>query len=226
MSDHYREWDAAYLLGALSPTERRAYEEHLGECPECAADLVALAGVRGTLAVLPDERALATISGTGPNPPSPPNLLPGLVRSVQRDRRKRRYRLGAVVAAVAVTAAAVGAVVAVPLTREEPQGDYVVMAQTVSSKLSADARLVDERWGTTIEISCRYDELATPSERARGYELYVTDKSGKATLIASWNASPGTTVKPAATTKLSRGDIRGLDIRSSETGRVLLAVQF
>jgi hypothetical protein len=220
VSDPYREWDAAYLLGALSANDRRAYEEHLRTCDECSSDVASLVGVPGMLAVVPEDRALATITAT------PPNLLPGLVRSVQRDTRKRRIRLGGLMAGIAAAAAVIGAVVAIPLSREEPQGDYVVLAQTVSSKLSADARLVPERWGTTIEISCRYDELATPSERARGYELYVTGPSGKAQLLASWTAAPGTTVKPAATTKLQRGEIRALDIRSSETGRVLLAVHF
>ena len=220
MSDPYRDWDAAYLLGALSASDRRAYEEHLRTCAECSAEVGSLAGVPGPLALVPDDRALATLSE------SPPNLLPGLVRAVQEDRRRRRFRLAGVIAGVAATAAAIGVVVAIPLAREEPQGDYVVLAQTVSSKLTADARLVEERWGTTIEISCRYDELATPSERARGYDLYVTDESGKASLIASWTASPGTTVKPAATTKLRRSEIKALDIRSSESGRILLAVHF
>ncbi|TWD81392.1 putative zinc finger protein [Kribbella amoyensis] len=220
MSDPYRDWDAAYLLGALSATDRRTYEEHLRTCDECSAEVASLAGVPGTLALLPDDRALATLDA------APPNLLPGLVRAVQRDRRRRRFRLAGVLTGVAAVAAAIGAVVAFPLAREEPQGDYVVLAQTVASKLTADARLVEERWGTTIEISCRYDELATPSERARGYDLYVTDKSGKSTLIASWTAAPGTTVKPAATTKLHRSEIASLDIRGSESGRVLLAVHF
>ncbi|MEU4290008.1 zf-HC2 domain-containing protein [Kribbella sp. NPDC026596] len=220
MSDPYREWDAAYLLGALSAKDRRAYEEHLQTCDECSAGVGSLAGVPGTLTALPADRALATIND------APPNLLPDLVRTVQRDVRRRRVRLGVLMTGVAVAAAVIGAVIAIPLTREQPQGDYVVLAQTVASKLSADARLVPERWGTTIEISCRYDELATPSERARGYELYVTDTSGKSQLLASWTASPGTTVKPAATTKLQRNEIQALDIRSSETGRVLLAVHF
>ncbi|MFF0338310.1 anti-sigma factor family protein [Kribbella sp. NPDC004875] len=220
MSDPYREWDAAYLLGALSTKDRREYEEHLHTCAECAAEVGSLAGVPGMLAALPAERALATITA------EPPNLLPGLVRGVQRDRRRRRVRFAALTTGIAVAAAAIGVVIAIPLTRDQPRGDYVVLAQTVSSKLSADARLVPEPWGTTIEISCRYDELATPSERSRGYELYVTDASGKVQLIASWTSSPGTTVKPAATTKLQRSEIRGLDIRSSETGRVLLAVHF
>jgi len=220
VSDPFKEWDAAYLLGALSAKDRRAYEEHLRTCDECSAEVASLAGVPGTLAALPDDRALATITA------DPPNLLPGLVRSVRVDTRKRRVRIGMAMAGVAASAAVVGGLVAIPLSREEPQGDYVVLAQTVASKLSADARLVPERWGTTIEISCRYDELATPSERARGYELYVTDTSGKSQLIASWTAAPGTTVKPAATTKLQRSEIKALDIRSSESGRILLAVHF
>jgi hypothetical protein len=220
MSDPYQEWDAAYLLGALSPGERRDYEEHLKTCPDCSAEVASLAGVPGTLKVLSDDRALATITA------APPNVLPGLVRGVQRERRQRRFRLAVVVAGVAATAAVAGGVITGTLRKEVPTGDTVVLAQTVASKLSADARLVDEPWGTTIEISCRYDELATPSERARGYELYVTDDTGKATLLASWTAAPGTTVKPATTTKLHRDQIRGLDIRGAESGRVLLAVHF
>jgi hypothetical protein len=220
VTDPYAEWDAAYALGALSEKDERQYEAHLRTCAECSAASTSLQGVTKALKALPAERALATVAQ------DPPNLLPGLVRDVQRDRRRQRIRIGALTTGIAVAAAAVGVVVAIPLTRDEPEGDYVVLAQTVSSKLSADARLVPERWGTTIEISCRYDELATPSERARGYELYVTDASGKAQLIASWTSQPGTTVKPAATTKLQRNEIKALDIRSSETGRVLLAVRF
>ena len=220
MSDPYREWDAAYLLGALSAKDRRAYEEHLHACADCSAAVASLAGVPGMMAALPADRALATV------PTEPPNLLPGLARRVQRDRRRRRIRFGALATAGAVAAGVIGAFVMVPLTRDDPKGDYVVLSQTVSSKLTADARLVPEPWGTTIEISCKYDELATPSERARGYELYVTDRAGKVQLIASWTSAPGTTVKPAATTKLKRDEIQALDIRSSETGRVLLAVRF
>ncbi len=220
MSDQYREWDAAYLLGALSAADRRTYEEHLHTCPDCSAEIASLAGVPGTLAVLPEDRALATITA------APPNLLPGLVRTVQHDRRLRRYRLAALVAGVAATAAVAGIVIQGTLQRDAPAGDTVVLAQTVASKLTADARLVEEPWGTTIEISCRYEKLATQSEKVRGYELYVTDESGKATLLASWTAAPGTTVKPATTTKLHRHQIKGLDIRGAESGRILLAINF
>ena len=40
--DTYREWDAAYVMGALSRTERREYEQHCAECEDCARDVAAL----------------------------------------------------------------------------------------------------------------------------------------------------------------------------------------
>ena len=43
--------DAAYVLGALSPVDRRAYEEHLRECSACQASVRSLAGLPGLLAL-------------------------------------------------------------------------------------------------------------------------------------------------------------------------------
>ena len=35
--DQYKEWDAAYVLGALSHDERKEYEAHLMQCSNCSA---------------------------------------------------------------------------------------------------------------------------------------------------------------------------------------------
>jgi anti-sigma factor RsiW len=40
----------AYLLGALDPSERRTFEEHLRTCVTCGQELTALAGLPGMLA--------------------------------------------------------------------------------------------------------------------------------------------------------------------------------
>jgi len=45
----FSDWDAAYILGALSPEDRRAYEKHLAETPASAAELSELAGLPGVL---------------------------------------------------------------------------------------------------------------------------------------------------------------------------------
>ena len=50
-------WDAAYVLGALSPAERREFEEHLAGCPACQAAVSELAGMPGLLAQVPPEDA-------------------------------------------------------------------------------------------------------------------------------------------------------------------------
>jgi len=57
--DRFREWDAAYVLGALSAEDRHAYERHLPGCPACAAAVAELAGMPGILAALPAAEALA-----------------------------------------------------------------------------------------------------------------------------------------------------------------------
>jgi len=56
--DRYALWDAAYMLGSLSSTERREYENHLSGCPSC----------RASVAVMPsslDARVTLTSQGWG-----------------------------------------------------------------------------------------------------------------------------------------------------------------
>lgn len=43
---------AVYVLGALSPIERRAFEAHLSRCHQCRDDLASVAGLPGLLARL------------------------------------------------------------------------------------------------------------------------------------------------------------------------------
>ena len=57
--DKFAQWDAAYVLGALSPAERREFEEHLATCPHCQAAVSELAGIPGLLAqVSPADAAM------------------------------------------------------------------------------------------------------------------------------------------------------------------------
>jgi len=49
----FAEWDAAYVLGALAPVDRRAYEDHLAGCGRCRAAVAELAPLPGLLARAP-----------------------------------------------------------------------------------------------------------------------------------------------------------------------------
>ncbi|MEU4744522.1 zf-HC2 domain-containing protein, partial [Actinosynnema sp. NPDC023658] len=77
--DPYRDWGAAYVLGSLSPGERREFEGHLAGCPECAGDVSSFAGVPGILSAVPRDRALDLLEpGTDEDGP-PATVLTGLL---------------------------------------------------------------------------------------------------------------------------------------------------
>ena len=98
--------DAAYLLDALEPEQREAFEGHLRRCPICR-DRVA------EFADLPRVLARADISAWVPESP-PDTLLPRLLRQVTASRRRRAWRIGslAVAAACLLALLATGGVLA------------------------------------------------------------------------------------------------------------------
>ena len=64
MSDCGFEYDAgSYVLGALSPEDRVAFERHLPGCPACAQSVRELAGLPGLLSRIPAETFEAERSG-------------------------------------------------------------------------------------------------------------------------------------------------------------------
>ncbi|MEV0892521.1 zf-HC2 domain-containing protein [Promicromonospora sp. NPDC050262] len=121
--DRYAEWDAAYVLGALSPSDRRTYERHLAECAACRAAVAELAGLPGLLGTISPAHAEALVAeapgpaglpdgGAPPGEPAPgrpADVVPltGLARAARRSRFRRRA-LGAVAASALVVAGAVG----------------------------------------------------------------------------------------------------------------------
>jgi anti-sigma factor RsiW len=130
-----REWDASYVLGMLSPDERRQFEQHLAGCAACQASVAELAGLPGVLSLLTAEEAEALdapagaggTAGTGSGSASPrarvPRLLGaaagaadaagapagsgGSVQELARAVRRRRTRTRRRGFAVALAAAAV-----------------------------------------------------------------------------------------------------------------------
>lgn len=101
--DPFREWDGAYVLGALSTADRLAYEQHLAQCASCEREVCGLAGVTALLSRVPEAWAVQSLN-TGPEVPAA--VLPRLVRAV-----RRRHLL--VTAAAVLVAAVTGAVLGV-----------------------------------------------------------------------------------------------------------------
>ncbi|KZC94374.1 MULTISPECIES: anti-sigma factor family protein [Clavibacter] len=65
-ADDIHEWDAAYVLGSLSATDRAQFEAHLTRCDACTRSLADLAGLPGVLRMLPVEDALALLDEPDP----------------------------------------------------------------------------------------------------------------------------------------------------------------
>lgn len=220
--DEFADWDAAYVLGALSTSERAAYERHLADCAECAEAVRGLAVIPGLLGKVPADE----VPG-GDLDPLPADLLTR-TRSAAEDevsRSRRRRRGMASMLAVAASAALIvsGLAVGGVLWAERdsaPPGVTVAMHQVRSNPLRASVRLVDRAWGTEVDMTCTYP-AETGWDGRTVYALYVVDDSGHATSISTWSAGPGSTSRLTAATAVPRSEIAHLQIRGSD-GRVLL----
>ena len=238
--DKFAQWDAAYVLGALSPAERREFEEHLAGCPACQAAVSELAALPGLLAqISPADAAMlsladdsaayaetpelsaaqADVIDQGP----PPSLLPKMIKTV-RTRRRR------IVAAVAGIAAAVLLVIGgiavgtglLPLGPDDPH--RVAFAPVAPSAITAVADVIPVPDGTQIKVECVYAEVNDPRPGSghETYSIFVVDRSGHASEIKEWPATPNKQMRPSGTTPLRVSQISDLEIRQSETNEVLL----
>lgn len=210
-TDPYREWDAAYVLGALSPADRRDYEEHLAGCDACRAAVAELAGLPGLLASVPAEHALASdprtaVSGDagggtdagddGDRADVVP--LAALAGEARRSRRRRRSLVA--VAASALLVGGVGAGLALGGAGEgpgpAPSSPAVAQPTTVDLEpvgtvdVRASLSATSRPWGTSLEWSCSYPPRAGyGTGDAPTYELVLVDDDGGRTVAATWTGS-------------------------------------
>jgi hypothetical protein len=212
----YREWDAAYVLGSLSPDERREYEEHLKTCESCAQQVAELSGLPAILSALPQEQAVELLD-------EPQDMMPTLITAARKSRRWTRIGIAAAV----VAAAALGAVLAVVLRPGGPTeagGVTTQLTQTIPSPVTASVTLVEEPWGTRIDVKCEYG--GQQGGRALPYTLFIADSSGALTRVGSWSAGPGTSMTPTATTDVPRGQITRIEIRLATNDKTVLEARF
>ncbi|HEY2197892.1 MAG TPA: zf-HC2 domain-containing protein, partial [Mycobacterium sp.] len=74
--DKYAHWDAAYVLGSLSETDRREFEAHLDECRTCWDAVTELAGMPALLSLLDLDDIADEDDPVAVRPPLPqPDLI-------------------------------------------------------------------------------------------------------------------------------------------------------
>ncbi|HJQ46811.1 MAG TPA: zf-HC2 domain-containing protein [Amycolatopsis sp.] len=204
-TDPFETYDAAYVLGALSPEDRAEFEAHLKECADCARAVQELAGLPGLLSQVTPEMV--------PAEEPPPWLLPALVGKVHRIRQRRGLLTGFVgaVAAAAVAVAIILPVVggAAPGTQMTPLGAFPVQATAAVAAVSGG--------GSRVDMSCLYNGASYGAD----YLLVAVHRDGTETQLASWWAAPNHEAKLTLDTQLAPKDIESLEIRSI-TGTPLL----
>lgn len=224
--DHARfaEWDSAYVLGALSPADRRAYEQHLESCEVCRRSVAELTPIPGLLARLTPERASALLEEPAGAVPGPRPELLAAVRQEGQRRRLRRTRLGLVGAAAAVIAVLTAILLPLALVRPPADARTVAFEAVTEVPVSATATLTEVGWGTRIELDCRYGDAgySKPPDDGWPYALYVVDHDGNSSEVSSWRANPGKTARLEAGTSLEVEDIASLEVRALGSGEVLL----
>jgi hypothetical protein len=177
--------DGAYVLGALAPAERSAYEKHLSTCPACREAVAEIAVLPGLLGRLDASTALQLLGGDPPAenegearaPVSPARGGPdGEARVVslveaaagrrRRDRRAQRLRYAGSALAAACLALVVALGVGVlrdpqnPASPEGPSGPRLEAMDPRSGpgeRITALVGLERRNWGTEITMDCSYD---------------------------------------------------------------------
>jgi hypothetical protein len=222
VNDEYRDYDAAYVLGALPPDERRTFERHLAGCVDCAESVRALAGMPGLLAQVRAEDVLAP-----PEPAAEPSeeLLPRLLTGVSRRRRTRRLLMGGSVGLAVAACLALLVVLVTPTMAPSPP-PYRNMTAIRQIPIQASIQLSDKSWGTQIALRCRYTGKVTPTGGSQypeqvEYGLYAIDKQHQERELATWTIGPGAGYSMTVGTGLHRADLSSLVIRGPDDKTVL-----
>jgi hypothetical protein len=227
--DRYVTWDAAYVLGSLTSSERREYEAHLETCERCRSAVAEISGVPALLAMMDLEDVRALDDETPETPPLRPEVLDSILDKVRWRRRRSRWLTSAAVG-VAAALLAVGVVIAIRpeivglenYTPEETT-QAMEMAKVSETPINASISLTGFGWGTRIDMACSYGEWGQAGTiPPQNLGMVVVGRDGSHTEVATWIGLSGATALPSATTPMQKDEIAAVQLVSSDNGKVLL----
>lgn len=223
--DRYTTWDAAYVLGSLSSSERREYERHLEGCVRCREAVAELSGIPALLAMLDADEVKALDEAQPEPPPLRPEVLESVLAKVKWRRRRNRWLTSAAVG-VAAAMLAVGIVIAVrPGPTETPPdagGETVEMVKVSPTPINATVTLTGFGWGTRIDMACTYGDWGNRDAPPQNLGMVVVGHDGSRDQVATWLGLSGATALPSANTPMSKDEIAAVQLVSVDDQKVLL----
>lgn len=215
--------DGAYVLGALAPADRVAYERHLAGCAQCreaVAEIAVLPGLLGRL----DPAGLEQFLEVGPETSRVPALLDAARERKRRDRSRsrRRYALTALAAAALAVLAGVGVgLVQSPAEPTKPPVTLASMRPVAGTvPVHAEVGLTETPWGTEVTMHCGYDRRAGHRE-AYTFRLVAHGPDGATEQIGSWLAAPGDDLRFSGVTRFTKGELVRLELLRGANSPVL-----
>ncbi|HCT76830.1 MAG TPA: anti-sigma factor [Micromonosporaceae bacterium] len=213
--------DGAYVLGALAPAERAAYEQHLAGCPACREAVSNVAVLPGLLRRLgtPDSQEPLSVSS---------DRVPNLIKAVKVLRKRQRRKLvGAVLLAACV--ALLAGMTLVTLRSSPPAAPPVKPAMLAMAKINPDSHVTAEvGWkevngGVEIVMHCAYP---APGQSLRPYtfRLFALGSDGTVEQIGSWTAGAGDDVTITGTIRFKLSDVDRIELRGRD-GTPLLVLE-
>lgn len=228
---HFADWDASYLVGALSPADRRLFEEHVDGCRACRESLAELAPTLGLLSRVAPDRAESLLQPApdtgdaavaGPAPGARAAFVARAAREARDARRRRALGWGGVLAAAAIAVVAIVLATTSTILPATRSIEVVALEPVADVSLTATVALSDVAWGTRLEMVCRYPDDADAPPEGWAYVLVVTAEDGTTSELSTWRARPGSTTRLDAGTALDADDIAAIEVRSIDGTRVLL----
>jgi Putative zinc-finger len=209
-----------YLLGAIEPARRALVERHLAACPQCRAELAALAGLPSVLRKVPVTEALRLA-------PDVAALVPGPSLTVLAHRvsgiRRRKWCLTAAAASIAGFAVAAGLHALFPAAVGTPAvaaPRWAVMAEGESRVTGAGATIRYEPlpWGTELEIQITGIAAGTQCQ------LLVMGPAGQDVAAGGWTIAAGHQAAwYPASVPFQAASVRGFVV--SAGGKILVTVR-
>jgi anti-sigma-K factor RskA len=204
---------AAYVLGALEPSERARFEAHLQACETCRVEVTRFAPLPGLLALV-DSDLPAPADRTHDEPG--PEVLAGAVSRARSARRRERRTLRVWQAVAGVAAiVAVGLGVLTARSGSEPpaaptsaaQGGVTLDFQAQGETHAAGTvRILAKGWGTEVWV----DTSGLPSREA--YMLWAVAADGTRETAATWGPTSSGRTRCTGATSITADRLASLEI--------------